>query len=106
MHNSFRIFTRKLSKADPLLEQLPALSVHEVTDREITRVIDIWADGHTGLARSRDMLELGGSLLPEHPDPHPGPDIPFAELSSEQFERFWTNAVRRVEWELGVSIPD
>ncbi len=106
MINGYRLTTRRGPKVDPWLERFPALSIHEVIDREITRVIDIWIDGHTGIARSRDMLELGGSMVPEHPDPHPGPDIPFTELTNEQFERFWTNAVRRVEWELGTKVPE
>lgn len=107
MINGYRLITRQPLKVDAHLERFPALSFHEVIDREITRVIEIWVDGHTGIARSNDMLELGGSCVPENLDPEPEPEIssPVTQITREQFERFWTNAVRRVEWELGTKVP-
>lgn len=90
------------------LDSYPILFFHEVIEYEITRVIEIWADGHTGIARSKDMLELGGSGVPDQLDPEvldPALDLPELEISREYFERYWNNAVRRVEWELGIKVP-
>lgn len=93
-------------RLDAYLERFPFLIYHEVVEYEIIRVIGIWADGHTGVARSDDMLELGGIFVPDQPDPEPEPtnSWPQVDLSSEQFERYWEAALQRVERELGISI--
>jgi len=105
--NGYRLELRIPSgQVDPNLERFPLLFYHEIIDREITRAIVIWADGHTGIARRDDMLELGGGVLPEHPDTEPEPEVtwPVTEISAEQFERYWEAALRRVEREVGVEI--
>jgi hypothetical protein len=100
----YRLITRiPRGDSDPHLDQCPVLFFHEVVEREIRRVIEIWADGHTGLARNRDMLGLGGSMVPDQLDPEPLPTInwPVEKISREQFEDYWKKAVQRVRWELG-----
>lgn len=75
--------------------------------QETTRVVDVWADGHTGIGRSSDMLELGGTRLPDQLDPEvPTPRTANVEveISREQFETSWRNAVKRVQWELTVTV--
>lgn len=107
MRNGYRLDVRiPQGRQDPNLERYPALYYHEVVEWEITRVIAIWVDGHTGIARSKDMLELGGCFVPDQPDPEPEPTIdwPVVDLSAEQFERFWEAALQRVERETGIIV--
>ena len=108
MLNGHRMMIATGPRAEGFFETLPRLSFHEVVEQEITRVIEIFPDGHTGIARSHDMLEIGGAGVPEHLDPEPDPvlkDTVTIEISREEFDRYWDNAIRRVELETGASIP-
>jgi hypothetical protein len=95
---------------DATKEGFPYVIFHELVDLEITRVVEWRNQEQVGIARSDDMLELGGAYLPEHPDPDPGPTsaeihLIVAEISREEFERVWKLAVKRLEIKLGVKIP-
>ena len=108
MKNGFRlIYFVKARDWDPQLKEYPLLAFQEVIDLETTRVVEIWGDGLTGIGRSSDMLELGGTRLPDQLDseiPTPRTETVEVEISREQFEICWRNAVKRVQWELGTAI--
>lgn len=108
MRNGFRIvYFVAARRWDPSLIKYPLLRFEEVVERETTRRVDIWADGHTGIGRSRDMLELAGTLMPDQlEDEHPRPTeaLVEVEISREQFETSWRNAVKRVEWEMNTTV--
>lgn len=108
MKNGFRFFMIIPRRNDPYLDRIPLLTFHEVVERKVVRVIEIWADGHTGVARSRDMLELGGAVVPDQLDPEGDTsqiaNAPEIQISREQFEDYWQKALQRVHWELGVAI--
>lgn len=72
----------------------------------IERVIEIFIDGHTGLARRRDMLEVCGTYVPEKLDRGVQEVSGLVEikLSKDQFERFWGSAVQRVQFETGIPL--
>jgi len=108
MLDGHRMMILTVGRSGDYFEVLPRLIFHEVVDREITRVIEIYPDGHTGIARSQDLLELGGACVPEHPDPEPSPpddnSLVTIVISKEEFDRYWANALQRVERETGVRL--
>lgn len=109
MINGYRLGIRvPRIPVDPSLDQYPVLYYHEVLDRVITRVIHVWVDGRTGIARRSDNLTLGGVRLPESIDPvherRDNPDLPTIDLSAEQFERYWEAAFQRVQRKPSINI--
>jgi len=93
------------------MDKYPVMTFYESVDLEIARVIEIWPDGHTGIARLRDMLELGGAgvpdqLLPENFLLNAVKDQFVREITQEQFERYWRTAIDRIKHELGVTVTD
>lgn len=93
---------------DPHLDQFPALYFHEILHGAVMRIIEIWPNGHTGIARRADMLELGGTYLPDNSLKAEVDSTfrwPITNISAEQFERYWASAVRRLQWDLGTPVP-
>lgn len=83
-------------------ESIPLLFYSHVDDdMEFVRTIGIYPDGHTGLTRTEDMLEVGGLGLPEGKAEGGFKGRGNVQITAEQFERFWRAALERVEHETG-----
>lgn len=70
---------------------VPLVVFAEVSEGYFERVIEIYRDGHTGISRLADMLELGGSMVPDQLCPSLaelyemwGPYL--TEISAEEFQ--------------------
>jgi hypothetical protein len=93
------------------LDRYPIMIYSEIVDSWATRTIEIWPDGHTGISRERDMVELGGAGVPDQPVlenyvPEPDSGHAMFSISQEQFERYWRKAIDRVQHELGVVVSE
>lgn len=93
------------------IDDWPVMIFYEIVDLVILRVIEIYPDGHTGLARLGDMLELGGAGVPDQDMPEDflqdkTSRLIATEITEEQFERYWRKAVDRIEHELGIVVTD